>query len=430
MEKHLLVLEEGIDEFREIITTLSENSIYPVKLVTLHEMVSDEYSSFFKSTDPSNIIIAGNLEYLESVDDRLNELFRKYYNIICNNCLALSSDIRSCNTVEVICGKKNAFYLSNHKREPLEQFINLNAYIIKMFYEITTQVRLSDYIIDSFHEIVDSELLKVQKKKIEELNRELDLKNQELMNELMMAQRVQSSIIPGYDMFADIEGFNYGFYYSPMENLGGDLFDIIRVGKNKYGFLMADVSGHGVPAALITTMAKVFFNEHSRYGVKPDVVCKRVHDEIYRFFGDLYYYLTAFYGVLNLETAKFEYANCGHEPALFYKADTDTIKTLEPNGTLIGILDDPVYEMDTINLGKRDKILMVTDGIIEARNEKEEFYTYDRLNSFMSMNCSLPPKIFVDELMENVREFCGQRVPDDDRAVLYLEFMRIASAHQ
>jgi len=415
---YLFILQERISEYSDLFDRIKEISPYNVELIPFQKLISEDFRDFFKKRNIASIAVAGEANFLDSVYDRLNGYFNSIYNVKFNNTIHIYFNADFFYQKEAGIWKTNGFLLSNEPHKFTQQAINFNLYILKFFNELTASSRLSNYIVDSFKDIVNTEILKAQKNEIEKLNKELDDKNARLMNELEMAQRVQMSLIPSYEFLQRIKELDFGFNYSPMERIGGDFFDIIRVGRNRYGFLIADVSGHGVPAALITTMAKIFFNSHTEWTIKPGEVCMRVHKEINEFVGDLYYYLTAFYGIIDLETSEFQYTNAGHQPAIIYHSKTSTVDLLPSNATLIGILDEPEYQTDSIFLERGDKLLLFTDGIIEAKNENGELYDLKRVVNLLKEKYSLPTRKFVDILMKDVENFCGILPSEDDKAIL------------
>lgn len=271
------------------------------------------------------------------------------------------------------------------------------------------------------------DMVEKRTEELNETNKALFKRNEQMRKELEMAERVQKNIIPTEMDFPKREELTFGSNYSSMESIGGDLYDVIRVGSNAYGFLIVDVSGHGVPAALITTMAKVSFNTHTGWDIPTANTCKRVNEEIFRFIGDLEYYLTAYYCVLNLENGKLMFTNAGHHPAIVYRKETGKLEYLDTMGYFIGAFEEGTYETGEIEIHNGDRILLFTDGIIEARNNKREFYGYERLKDFIINNSHLGTKEFVDMLIEDVGGFCGDQPQDDDRAILYIEMVTTMS---
>lgn len=254
---------------------------------------------------------------------------------------------------------------------------------------------------------------------------ELKLKNDKLMEDLDMAQRLQLCMIPGKKDYPEQKEIQLASSYQAMESLGGDLYDIIKIGTNIYGFLIADVSGHGVSSALISSMAKASFHSHAKKDRKSGEVCKLVNQDIYKFIGDLEYYLTAYYAILNLETGEFQYTNAGHTPALLYRHKTRVIEKLDMAGFVIGSLNNITYDTRSIFLEPGDKVLFLTDGITETRNKNDELYHYKRVFEFMKNNIFLEPSDFIAKLFRELDEFCDGLPPSDDRAALFLNFMGV-----
>ena len=123
--------------------------------------------------------------------------------------------------------------------------------------------------------------------------------NEEMRKELEMARRIQERLLPGQQDMPDRPELACAGFYAAMSNVGGDLYDIIRVGRNSYAILIADVSGHGVPAALITALVKIAFRSRTHWGVRPDETCRLVNEELLPILGDLDYFVTAWFGIID-----------------------------------------------------------------------------------------------------------------------------------
>lgn len=268
------------------------------------------------------------------------------------------------------------------------------------------------------------EMVDRRTKELDIANKGLKRQNGIMLKELEMAKRVQENIIPTSDQLAEVNScLNFGSSYTAMEGIGGDLYDVMKIGRTTLGFLIADVSGHGVPAALITSMVKVAFTANSRWNIDSKETCYRVNRELYKLIGDLEHYLTAYYCKLEMLTGEFQFTNCGHHPAILCRAKTKSIEKLLTKGFVVGAIRSVIYESKTIRLEEGDKILLFTDGIIEARNKSGEFYEYERLFEYINRSWDLYARDFVDGLIKDVEDFCGERPADDDRAVLYIEFV-------
>jgi len=256
---------------------------------------------------------------------------------------------------------------------------------------------------------------------LDRINKELESRNRQFIKELKMAQSVQLGMIPEPSSIIAHKHLAVSVHYEAMSGVGGDLVDIVRVGRNSYAFLIADVCGHGVPSALITAMAKVSFMASCRWGLKPDELCTRVNKEISRLISGQWYFISMYLGIMDMENGIFSYTNCGHHPALLQRGD-GVLVTLNTDGKLAGVWEDAVFETQSVVLNPGDSILMFTDGITEARNPEGDFYGVERLHEYCRGNIASDAEPFLSFLIEEVNAFCEGRDADDDRALLYIRF--------
>jgi len=257
---------------------------------------------------------------------------------------------------------------------------------------------------------------------LNKINKELWKRNVQMWHDFEMARRIQRSMLPKDENFPHQGRVSIKGKYQSMAQLGGDLYDVIPVGEEKLGILMADVSGHGVSSALITSMVKVAFGANARAGFLPSTVCQRVNDEMVHSIGDLGHYVTAMYALFNPQSGEFKFTNAGHHPALWYQAKTKAIKKLKTSGIFIGMFPGVEYEYEKIILGAGDRILFFTDGVIEVRNEQKEFYGIHRLVAFLDRNGFLGAEDFLEDLVQEVEDFSGHGDINDDRALLLLDY--------
>ncbi|HBE04297.1 MAG: hypothetical protein A2096_07990 [Spirochaetes bacterium GWF1_41_5] len=252
----------------------------------------------------------------------------------------------------------------------------------------------------------------------------LEAANALINRQLNMARRVQEGLIPREKDFPQIQELAFGCDYAALDNIGGDIFDVFMLDKNRYSLLIADVSGHGVPSALITIMSKIFFHTHGRSSDSPAEVCRRVNTDIFRLVGDLGYYLTAFYGILDLESGIFKYSNCGHPPALLCREREKKIEKLDTAGFFIGSLADSEYYENSVRLENGDSLCLYTDGVIEAKNKKKLQYEISRLEQLIINNSSLHPCELVKCLIADMKKFTENTPAADDCSVLCIKVFR------
>ncbi len=258
-------------------------------------------------------------------------------------------------------------------------------------------------------------------KRISEKTKELEHKNKIFMAGLEMARKVQQSIIPKENDFPKNKNMRFAYRYISLESVGGDLYDIIHIQENLYGFLIADVAGHGISAALITTMVKAIFNSLSRQYTDTSKICDKANKELCRLISNSKSFLTAYYCIIDTTTNTLYYTNSGHPPALLYSSQGNNVKRLDTKGSILGAYEDSTFEMKNLKLKKGDKILLFTDGIIEARNKSNELYGYKRLETLVSNNYHLSIDDLLDKIIQDVNLFSENRPQDDDIAMLYIE---------
>lgn len=142
---------------------------------------------------------------------------------------------------------------------------------------------------------------------------------------------------------------------------------------------MADVSGHGVPSALLTMFLKAAFRTRVRWGVPSDQVCREVNAVLNPVVRDLGLFVTVFFGIVDLETSVLRYTNCGHPPVLLRRVAGGEVVQLEERGMILGPFEDVELAEDRVVLEPGDLVVSATDGVLEARNFRDELYGVDRM---------------------------------------------------
>jgi sigma-B regulation protein RsbU (phosphoserine phosphatase) len=261
-------------------------------------------------------------------------------------------------------------------------------------------------------------------------NEALHAKDSLIQMELDFAAEIQKGIIP-----AQIEEWNglkfYG-YYRPMEKVSGDYYDVFPTQGNRLGVLMADVSGHGVPAALITTMAKVAFARSASTTSSPAKTFEEVNTELLRLV-TTQDYLTAFYLTID-ETHSFLYGNASHQKAKIVR--NKAIESLDTAGLFVGAMleANESYEEKEGRLYAGDRMFLYTDGLIEIRNPDDEEFGSERFDALLIASSELPAEQAVPFIVEEIFRFAAGRKPNDDMSILmidvnreYSRFLQIAS---
>jgi sigma-B regulation protein RsbU (phosphoserine phosphatase) len=228
---------------------------------------------------------------------------------------------------------------------------------------------------------------------------------QELKHELETARQIQASILPK-EMPA-VVGLSVAARYLPMTDVAGDFYDFLDLGDGRLGVLVADVSGHGVPAALIASMVKVALIAQSPFGHDParvlwgmnQIFCGRLERQ----------FVTAAYAYLEPANARLRYGAAGHPPALLVNAG-GSVATVANNGVMLGHFPDWTYTSIERPFVAGDRLILYTDGLVEATNERGEFFDAERLSSLARDGRARNAGGFADMLVRDVGAWTGSRV--------------------
>lgn len=248
---------------------------------------------------------------------------------------------------------------------------------------------------------------------------ELYDKNQQIKKELEIAKRVQEFIIP--KDFSQIDYPLITGIYLPIEDIGGDYFDCYELPDNKVGFIIADVTGHGIPAALVMTMSKMIFSIYAAQYPNPKELLSVVNWKMRGLLLDTQY-ITSFFVIFNRNTNTIHFSNAGHTRALFYRATSQKILALDTNGFFIGISDDQSYEEKSLRVQSGDKMLLYTDGVTEIKNSIGQEFGEKGLATFIRQNNTLRGRELCDALIRTLRHFTALEKRNDDIALLLLDF--------
>ena len=236
--------------------------------------------------------------------------------------------------------------------------------------------------------------------------------------ELEIARGIQQSFLP--ERPPEVPGFDLAALSQPAKEVGGDFYDFIPVGSQKWGLVIADVSGKGVPAALFMALSRTLV----RANVSDDVTVS----EAIRKSNDLIaendrsnMFVTLFYGVLDPQKATLTYVSAGHNPPIMLRRGPNDIIMLQAKGVALGVLPGIGLEEKEISLGKGDVVILYTDGVTEAINESEEQFNHERIIAIAEENRDLPAVEIVERIKDGVLEFSRGQPQFDDITLMVLK---------
>jgi phosphoserine phosphatase RsbU/P len=242
-----------------------------------------------------------------------------------------------------------------------------------------------------------------------------------LNNELEMARQIQLSILP--HSIPKLSGLEIAARFLPMTSVAGDFYDFIQIDGKHIGILIADVSGHGLPSALIASMLQVSLTGQAGHASKPSKVLAGLNRALCGKF--THNFVTAAYVYVDLEKSLMRYAGAGHPPVLQWRNSTGkTAKVLE-NGLVLGMLEEAIYEALEFALEPGDRYVLYTDGVPEAANPSEEQFGVERFMRFIENNKHLGADQFVQTFLTELSRWSGQTAEQgqqDDITLLVVDF--------
>jgi anti-anti-sigma factor len=247
------------------------------------------------------------------------------------------------------------------------------------------------------------------------------LEQEKMQKEMEVAKEIQHSLLPRQT--PKVSGYDIAPLYQAAAEVGGDYYDFVDVDDDTIGVVVADVSGKGVPGSLVMTMIRTALRMEAR-GNKhaSDVMSKMntfVTDDMKKGM-----FVTMFYVILDSKNRTISYASAGHNPMVLYRHETKETFFLNPKGFPVGISlpDEELFRksisLEKIKLKKDDMLLIYTDGVTEAMNERREQFGEDRLLTTIKQFGHLHPEDFIATLEREIKKFTGGHPQNDDITVV------------
>ncbi len=250
------------------------------------------------------------------------------------------------------------------------------------------------------------------------------IENERYQEELKIAQRVQKALLPLKLDHPDT--FEISAYSNTADEVGGDYYDTYQVDPNHFVVIMGDVSGKGTSAAFHMAQMKGVFQSLIQLGLKPAEFMKKANAALSKCL-ERNHFITASVFEINTVTHTFCHARAGHIPTLWYKANEKTAGFISIEGLGLGIVRNPSYQKHvhekTYEYQVGDLLVLLTDGILEGRNENGEQFGYERLKNLVEEKHQLSPPNLQQEIIDSLHQFVGgDGMIDDDYSLLVIKF--------
>ena len=259
------------------------------------------------------------------------------------------------------------------------------------------------------------------KRHIRELT-ETTAAKERMESELKIAHDIQMGIVPKiFPPFPDVPEFDIYAVLDPAREVGGDFFDFFLIDERLLCFVIADVSGKGVPASLFMAVTKTLINVIAREIRDPAEILDRVNKEISSD-NPSFIFVTVFCGILDIRTGEVCYSNGGHNPPLLIRRGKGVEFLTGGGGTIVGISREIEYTRAMLRLEPGDTICMYTDGVTEAFNEDREQFSEERLEKEVASRRGDSIKGLVKGILETIRSFAGGAPQSDDITIMALRY--------
>jgi sigma-B regulation protein RsbU (phosphoserine phosphatase) len=244
-----------------------------------------------------------------------------------------------------------------------------------------------------------------------------------IQKELEIARQIQSSILPREP--PRVAGLEIAARYLPMSAVAGDFYDFLAPEKNQLGILIADVTGHGVPAAIIASMLKVAYAGQAEHATDPARVLAGLNQALCGKFED--HFVTAAYVFIDLGRHVLRYAGAGHPPILYGNRSNGSARSIEQNGFFLGMFPEAVYKSVEISLQLGDRYVLYTDGLPESNSPAGEEFGLARCKQFLESHARLAAAAFADELLGKIALWSTRHAgvsQEDDMTLIVIDYQQ------
>src|SRR5215208_5412095 len=249
---------------------------------------------------------------------------------------------------------------------------------------------------------------------------ELLIEKERLERELKVAAEIQMSILP--DTLPLVDGFDFGGRILPARQVGGDFYDVFVLDTTKIAVLIGDVADKGVPSAIFMARAHALIIAEADRFISPGDVIRNVNKHITRLDKSTQF-VTALYGVLDIDTGEFNYARAGHEPPLLLTSDGAVNGLPHKPGMALGLWEEIALDEYSVNLPKDSLLVMFTDGMTDCRDPEGEPFGLQRIKDTTSGLRKISAQLGCDQLFDTLMLYQSGAKQDDDVTLLAIHAM-------
>lgn len=243
-----------------------------------------------------------------------------------------------------------------------------------------------------------------------------------IKGDLAVAQEIQQAILPRiFPPFPeDADQMDIAASMNAAKDVAGDFYDFFRIDDDHIGFVIADVSGKGIPAAIFMAVSRTLIRATGIRGVKPSE-CITYINSLLAEESASNMFVTVFYGIYNIKTGDVTYTNAGHNPPYVAKADGSVVKLPISKNIIAGFLKGYQFTEETLQLQHGDTLLLYTDGVTEAVDPDYEEYGEERLEALLKNTSQVDCQQLIDAVKADVKVFANGAEQSDDITLLAIK---------
>lgn len=243
-----------------------------------------------------------------------------------------------------------------------------------------------------------------------------------LKSDLSIASEIQQAILPRvFPPFPDMcQYLDIAASMTAAKDVGGDFYDFFQLDDDRIGFLIADVCGKGIPAAIFMAVSRTVIRTTGLRGLSP-AECITTSNKLIAADSVDCMFVTVFYGIYNTKTGELTYCNAGHNPPHILKSSCTVEILPKPRSMVVGAFELAKYQEDTLQLGKGDTLVMFTDGVTEAMNPQHEEFGVERLNDSLKDVAYRSCSEIIETVKGDIKEFADGAEQSDDITMLVIK---------
>jgi Serine phosphatase RsbU, regulator of sigma subunit len=239
-----------------------------------------------------------------------------------------------------------------------------------------------------------------------------------IRREFQLAQEIQKTFLP--EKMPQFPGWEISVRWRPALQVGGDFYDVIPIGENQLGLVIADVSDKGLPAALTMTVARTLIHAAAQAGNPPAETLEQVNRLLLENSREGFF-VTVFYAILNLETGQLVYTNAGHTLPLLLRKNHRETHWLEKGGMPLGVTSELKLDNKKNNINPGDHLVLYTDGVTEARSPEDTLFGEDRLFNTLHSFPARSEESLIEVLDTRILEFQANAPAADDVTIFVIQ---------